>query len=95
MMRSGPGWPRMCELAPTLVYDLTATNGGVVPVERLGHVAVPTLVLAGGASPPWAERAAAAVVAAVPGAQRSVIADQGHGVAAAAVAPVLREFLRR
>jgi pimeloyl-ACP methyl ester carboxylesterase len=91
MMRSGPGWPHMRELAPTLVYDLTLTDGGLVPVERVARIGVPTLVLAGGASPPWAERAAAAVVAAVPGARRSVIAGEHHGVAAAAVAPVLRE----
>ncbi|SDY39805.1 hypothetical protein SAMN05661080_03355 [Modestobacter sp. DSM 44400] len=51
MMRTGAGWPRMCELAPTLVYDLTLTNGGVVPVERLARIAVPTLVLAGGPAP--------------------------------------------
>jgi pimeloyl-ACP methyl ester carboxylesterase len=53
MMRTGPGWLRMCELAPTLVYDLTLTDGGRVPVERLAHIGVPTLVLAGGDSPPW------------------------------------------
>jgi hypothetical protein len=32
------------------------------------------------------------VVAAVPGARQSVVAGQGHGVVALAVAPVLREF---
>jgi pimeloyl-ACP methyl ester carboxylesterase len=94
MMRSGPGWPRMCALAPTLVYDLTLTNGGLVPVERLSRIGVPTLVLAGGASPPWAERSAAAVVAAVPGARSEVVAGAHHGVAAAAVAPVIREAFR-
>jgi pimeloyl-ACP methyl ester carboxylesterase len=94
MIRTGPGWPRMCELAPTLVYDLTLTNGGLVPAGRLAHIDVPTLLLAGGASPAWAGRSAAAVAAVVPGARTSVVAGQGHGVAAAAVAPVLREFLR-
>lgn len=92
MIRNGPGWPRMCELAPTLVYDLTLTSGGLVPAQRLARIAVPTLVLAGGASPAWAGRSAAAVVAAVPGARQSVIAGQDHGVSADAVAPVLREF---
>lgn len=91
MMRTGPGWPRMCELAPTLVYDLSLTDGGRVPGERLRHVDVPTLLLAGGDSPPWAARSTAAVAAVVPGARQAVVAGQGHGVAAAAVAPVLRE----
>jgi pimeloyl-ACP methyl ester carboxylesterase len=90
MMRSGPGWPHMLELAPTLVYDLTVTNSGLVPVERLSRIGVPTLVLAGGASPAWAERAAAAVVAAVPGARRSVVRGQHHGIPGSAIAPVLR-----
>jgi pimeloyl-ACP methyl ester carboxylesterase len=95
MMRSGPGWPHMCELAPTLVYDLTLTNGGLVPVERFARIGVPTLVLAGGASAPWAERAASAVAAAVPGGRRSVVPGEHHGVAAAAVAPVIREAFAR
>jgi pimeloyl-ACP methyl ester carboxylesterase len=91
-IRSGPGWAWMCRLAPTLVYDLTLANGGRVPVERLARIDVPTLLLTGGDTPPWAARAAAAVVAAVPGARQRVVAGQGHGVAAPAVAPVLREF---
>jgi pimeloyl-ACP methyl ester carboxylesterase len=92
MMRRGPGWPRMVELAPTLVHDLTLGNGGRVPVERLGRVAVPTVALAGGVSPPWAARAAGAVAAAVPGARQSVVPGQHHGIPGAAVAPVLREL---
>jgi pimeloyl-ACP methyl ester carboxylesterase len=94
MMRSSPGWPHMCELAPTLVYDLTLTNGGLVPVQRLSGIGVPALVLSGGASPPWAERAAAAVIAAVPGARRAVVAGAHHSVGAADVAPVLREVFQ-
>jgi pimeloyl-ACP methyl ester carboxylesterase len=93
MMRTGPGWLRMCELAPTLVYDLTLIDGGRVPVERLARIGVPTLVLAGGDSPPWAVRSSAAVAAAVPRAREAVVAGQGHGIPAAAVAPVLREHL--
>jgi pimeloyl-ACP methyl ester carboxylesterase len=92
VMRSGAGWPRMVQLAPTLVYDLTLTGGGRVPVERLARVAVPTVALAGGASPPWAARATSAVAAAVPGARRSVVPGQHHGIPGAAVAPVLREL---
>jgi pimeloyl-ACP methyl ester carboxylesterase len=95
MLRTGPGWPRMCAFAPTLVYDLTLLDGGRVPVERLARIDVPTLVVAGGDSPPWAGRSAAAVVAAVPGARQSVVAGQGHGVSATAVAPLLRKAFAR
>jgi pimeloyl-ACP methyl ester carboxylesterase len=93
-MRSSPYWPRMRGLAPGLVHDVLLCNGGQVPTERLADVDVPTLALAGGFSGPWAARAADGVAAAVPGARRSVVEGQHHGVAAAAVAPVLREAFR-
>jgi pimeloyl-ACP methyl ester carboxylesterase len=89
-MRSSPYWPRMRGLAPGLVHDVLLCNGGHVPADRLAGIDVPTLVLAGGASPAWAERAAAAVVAAVPGARRSVVRGQHHGIPGSAIAPVLR-----
>ena len=92
MMRSGPGWSRMRELAPTLVYDVLLCNGGRPPAERLARIDVPTLALAGGISAPWAGRSAAAIAAAVPGARQSVVAGQHHGIPGAAIAPVLREF---
>jgi pimeloyl-ACP methyl ester carboxylesterase len=92
MMRGGPGWPRMCAMAPALVYDLLLCNGGRVPTGRLARIDVPTLALAGGMSAPWAGRAAAAVTAAVPGGRQSVVAGQHHGIPGAAIAPVLREF---
>jgi pimeloyl-ACP methyl ester carboxylesterase len=91
MMRSGPGWPRMREFAPGLVHDVLLGNGGRVPTERLARIDVPTLALAGGASAPWAARSAAAIAAAVPGGRHALVAGQHHGVAADAVAPVLRE----
>lgn len=91
-MRTSPGWPRMTELAPTLVYDLALTDGGRVPAERLARVAVPTVALAGGASPPWAAQAARAIAAAVPGARQSVVPGQHHGIPGEAIAPVLREL---
>jgi pimeloyl-ACP methyl ester carboxylesterase len=90
--RGSPGWHHVRDMAPTLVYDTTLGNGGVVPRERLARVGVPTLVAAGGDSPPWAARAAAAVAAAVPGAAWRVVPGQGHGLADEAFAPLLREW---
>ena len=90
MMRNGPGWARMCALAPTLVYDVRICNGGRVPAERLARIDVPTLALAGGNSAPWAARSAAGIAAGVPGATRSVVPGQHHGIPGAAIAPLLR-----
>jgi hypothetical protein len=94
MVQQGPGWPRMRELAPSLVYDLTLCNGGVLPRERLARIGVPTVTISGGSSPEWAGGACAAVAAAVPGARHVVLAAQTHAVAHDMVAPVLIDHFR-
>ena len=94
MLQQGPGWPRMRELAPPLVYDLTLCNSGVLPHERLARIDVPTITVSGGASPEWAARACTGVAAAVPGARHVVLDGQDHAVAPDAVAPVLLEHFR-
>jgi pimeloyl-ACP methyl ester carboxylesterase len=94
MLRQGPGWPRMRELAPPLVYDLTLCNSGVVPRERLARIGVPTVTISGGSSPEWAGHACAGVAAAVPGARHVVLDGQTHAVAHDVVAPVLIDHLR-
>ncbi|MDQ1662293.1 MAG: hypothetical protein QOJ68_2273 [Blastococcus sp.] len=93
MIRRSPGWPRMLELAPPLVYDLTLGNGGVVPRERLARIGVPTVAVSGGASAEWAARAGAAIVDAVPGARHVVLDGQTHAVAHEVIAPLLIEAL--
>ncbi|MCU1607372.1 MAG: alpha/beta hydrolase [Modestobacter sp.] len=95
MLQQGPAWPRMRELAPPLIYDLTLCNGGVVPGERLARIDVPTVTVSGGSSPEWAGRACATVAAAVPGARHVVLDGQTHAVAHDVVAPLLIDrFLR-
>ena len=84
MIRQSPGWPRMLELAPTLIYDLTLSNGGVVPRERLARIAVPTVAVSGGAS-----AAGAAIADAIPGARHVVLDGQSHAVAHDVIAPLL------
>lgn len=93
--RQSPYWSRMRALAPTLVHDLTLSDGGRVPGERLARVAVPTLALSGGASPEWAARACRRVTDAVANARAEVLDGQGHGVDAEAVAPLLADWFRR
>ena len=94
MVRQGSGWPRMREPAPSLVYDFTLCNGGVVPRERLARIGVPTVTISGGSGPEWAGGACAAVAAAVPGARHLVLAGQTHAVAHDMVAPVLIDHFR-
>lgn len=93
MIKQSPDWPRMVGVAHTLPYDLAVVGDGPVPTERLATITVPTLAMAGGASPAWFRNTAAAVAAAIPGGQRVTVEGQDHGVADDAIAPVLIDFL--
>ncbi|MFI6813566.1 alpha/beta fold hydrolase [Nonomuraea sp. NPDC050328] len=92
-MRREPYWPQVEALAPSLPYDSAAlghgTCGGVFPVERMASLAVPALVLSGGASPRFFHDAARLITATLAGARHEVVAGQDHQVRAAALAPVL------
>lgn len=90
-MRQAPFWAAQEALAHTLIYDATLTGDFSLPTERIASVTVPTLVIDGGETP-WLSRAAQAVAAALPHAQRRTITGQPHNVDAAALAPVLVEF---
>ena len=91
-MRAMPHWTRMVALAPPLAYDVRLSDGGAVPVERLGAIGCPTLALAGQLSPPWAIDGAAAIAAAVPGGRSQIVAGQHHGIDQAIAAAVLAQF---
>jgi pimeloyl-ACP methyl ester carboxylesterase len=94
-MRAAPVWPAFEAIAPTLAYDAAVMGseiGGMVPVEMLASVSVPTLVLDGGASPELLRAPAREVAAAVPGAAHAALPDQTHEVAAEVLAPVVAKF---
>jgi len=93
-IRHAPMWPPLEAVAPTLAYDHTALLGedAAVPTERATQVAVPTLVMDGGASFPFMHTTALALANVIPHAQHRTLADQTHEVAAEALAPVLVEF---
>jgi uncharacterized protein YndB with AHSA1/START domain/pimeloyl-ACP methyl ester carboxylesterase len=91
-MRQSPVWPAFEAVAPTLVYDGIIMNGFSVPVERAATVKVPTLVMAGGASPAWMQQTAQMLADAIPGAQHATLAGQTHEVSAEVLAPVLTTF---
>jgi pimeloyl-ACP methyl ester carboxylesterase len=92
MIEGGPGWPALTALAHTLPYDVAITDAALSPA-LLATIAVPTLVVDGGANPAFLQEAASAVATAIPGAKHVTLADQTHDEDPAVLAPVLVEFL--
>ena len=93
-MAAGPGWPHMESYAGTLAYEVRLCHDGAPPVDRLGAVAVPMLVMAGGASGGWAQDAVDAIATGVPEGTALVVQGQGHGVTDEVLVPLIRDFFR-
>ena len=93
-MRAQPGWTTLEAIAPTLAYDDKVLGDGSVPRDLALTIAVPALVIAGGASPQSLQQAAKATADALPTAKHRTLDGQTHDVAPEALAPVLVEFLR-
>ncbi len=92
-MRQAPFWPMFEAIAPTLAYDAAAMGDeATVPVEHAAQVAVPTLVMDGGAGLPFMHVTAKALAAAMPHGRQRTLAGQTHDLAPEALAPVLIEF---
>lgn len=91
-IRAQPGWAMLEAIAPTLAYDDEVLGGGRVPRDVASTIAVPALVLAGGASPQGLQQAAKATADALPTAEHRTLDGQTHDVAPDALAPVLVEF---
>jgi pimeloyl-ACP methyl ester carboxylesterase len=95
-MRSAPMWPMFEAVAPTLAYDAAAMgNDGSVPLERAARVAVPALILDGGANlkyMPFMHETAAALAKVIPHGQQRTLEGQTHDVNLEVLAPILTEF---
>ncbi len=91
-MRTQPFWPVFEAVAPTLAYDAEVLGDGAVPRDWAAKVAVPTLLLDGGASPDSLRGAAKAAADAIPAARYATLEEQTHDVAPGVLAPVLAEF---
>jgi pimeloyl-ACP methyl ester carboxylesterase len=95
-MRGSPAWPAMESMAHTLAYDYRvlddAMAGSPVPLERFATLAIPTLVLDGGASPDWIRNAARTLAGIIPGAEHKTLAGQAHGPADDILVPILKAF---
>jgi pimeloyl-ACP methyl ester carboxylesterase len=95
-MRGTPFWPGLESVAHTLAYDDAImeglTTGEPLPAGRWAGVAIPTLVIDGGESPPWARTAVQAIVDVLPQAHRHTLDGQTHQVDPEALAPLLDGF---
>ena len=95
-MRNAPFWPGVEAVAHTLIQDATIMDGTMagkpLSATRWASVAMPTLVMHGGASPTWLRNAAQALVGVLPNAKHQTLEGQAHDVAADALAPALEQF---
>ncbi|HMJ12608.1 MAG TPA: alpha/beta hydrolase [Polyangiaceae bacterium] len=87
--------PALRKMAPTMSYDFEVmgeSRGGTIPKELVRAIRVPTLVLAGGASPEFFRDIASQVAELLPNGTLSVLEDQDHAAPAEVVAPVVARF---
>lgn len=85
--------PRFLAVAPTMPYDQEVmgeeARGGTIPVDLVRTVTVPTLVIAGGASPAFFRDTAARLAALLPNASLVTLDGLDHDAPADVVAPVV------
>ena len=94
--RTAPWWAEMEAMAPTIAYDSAVMgdqSGGTTPAALAARVAVPTLVLAGGPSPPARIEIAHKIAAAIPHGRYQMLANQEHVVPPDILVPVLTAFV--
>ncbi|TMQ91552.1 alpha/beta hydrolase [Actinomadura soli] len=96
-MSQNPGTQANARTLPIDPFEVVseASRGGRTPIEQAREVAVPTLVLCGGASHPWMIETGEQLAAAMPNGRHLVLPDQGHIVAADVLAPALTDYLTR
>ena len=96
-MTGAPFWPAMQAVGHTVAYDGRimgdCMQGDRAALSPFAAIDVPTLVLAGGASPAWMQAAAAALVEVVPAAQLQTLVGQQHQVDPAALAAAADDYL--
>ncbi|MFF5261838.1 alpha/beta fold hydrolase [Actinomadura viridis] len=97
-MAEGPAAdPGMLAVAPTMAYDFAvmgnADAGGTIPEHLVRAVGVPTLVIAGGASPAFFRETAVRIARLLPDGRYTELEGQDHGAPAEAVEPVVTAFM--
>ena len=87
-----PMWSKLKAVARSLPYDSAVMGDFSLPAKRAAIFTIPTLVLCGEKTMPVLRAAAQRLSEVVPGARLRTLPGQTHNVAAAALAPVLKEF---
>lgn len=88
--------PGMQAVAPTMPYDFAVMgdfNGGAIPEDRVRSIALPTLVIAGTASPEFFQVTATRIAELLPNRKHVVLEGYDHGAPANVVAQVVTDFL--
>lgn len=89
--------PAMQRVAPSMLNDLAVMGdgdrGGSIPVDRVRSIRIPTLVIAGGASPDFFRDTATRLQALLPDGALAVLDGHDHAAPADVVAPVVAAFL--
>jgi len=84
--------------APTLLYEYellsVEARSGRTPTDQAASIPVPTLVVAGGASPDFMLAAAHTIAAALPHGRLVVIEEHGHTPPPAVIADIVGDFVR-
>jgi pimeloyl-ACP methyl ester carboxylesterase len=98
-MKADESWAALESVGHTIAYDGRimgdTMSGKPLPADRWNGVAVPTLVMHGGESPPFMHNGADALAAILPSAHRRTLEGQTHEVEPQVLAPVLVEFFER
>jgi pimeloyl-ACP methyl ester carboxylesterase len=87
--------PDMQAVAPTMPYDFEIMgdfSGGTIPEDIVRAIDIPTLVIAGGASPEFFRDTATRIAALLSHGEHIVLEGQDHGAPADVVAPVVAKF---
>ena len=91
--------PAILAMAPTMRYDIEVMGelrrGGTLPEDLVRAIKVPTLVIAGGASPDFFRDTASRIANLLSGATYVVLEGQDHGAPPEVVAPVVASFLNQ
>ena len=80
-----------------MIYDFEVMGefaGGGIPEHLVRAISIPTLVIAGDASPDFFRDIAVRIADQLPKGKLAELAGQDHGASAAVVAPVVAEFLK-
>ena len=89
--------PTMLAVAPTMPYDHEVMGdyrrGGTIPDDLVRAVTMPTLVIAGEASPEFFRDTAARIAALLPNGTLTMLEGQDHGAPAEVVAPIVAAFV--